>query len=376
MTRDLSGGRAWAHRRRPRQCFLETFRERRYIGARLCVCIAEGRKLMPRIARAVGSPRGRVAAFLTVLLAFFSAAASVGAAEIPSALNVQSFDGKPFSLESLKGRIVVLDFWASWCIPCRSSFPFFNALVEKYGSRGVRVLGLTLEDDTDAVTNSKSAVPNVRDPTGAGEVWRSWRCHDLPDRSRGARRRPLRVAAINRTRSRCGRQTLLTRAHCPRAWGPRPEGTRSSGGSRPGARLSRRSHHEARFNVVRQLFNEHIHASRARPGTADRREETLEQQDGERGRMTRSTRHGWRELPWTPRTRCSRRAMAGHRRRSTRSFSSTRVRRPHAGPQPRRPLNHDLGSEVSSASPSGTTRLLGPSPTGAHPTPDVTSASG
>src|SRR5690349_19831909 len=120
--------------------------------------------------------RGRNVALLLAFLLLASTPPSARAAEIPSDLRIQSFEGKPISLESLKGRIVVLDFWASWCVPCRSSFPFFNSLVQKYGSRGVSVLGLTLEDDTDAVTSFLDAVPAafpiVRDPTGrAGEVF-------------------------------------------------------------------------------------------------------------------------------------------------------------------------------------------------------------
>ncbi len=228
-------------------------------------------ELMPRIARAVWSPRGCVAALLLGLLELFSAPAAVRAGEIPSALNVQSFDGKPFSLESLKGRIVVLDFWASWCVPCRSSFPFFNSLVEKYGSRGVSVLGLTLEDDTDAVTNFLDGVPAmfpiVRDPTGrAGEVFEvvAMPTTFLIDREGRVVARFEGSDKHTHEKLDAAVQTLLDQGALPAGAGVRvPKGLEASGGVKawergyladPIMRLD--------GDVVRQLFNEHIHASK------------------------------------------------------------------------------------------------------------------
>ena len=48
--------------------------------------------------------------------------------------------GKPFSLSSLKGKVVLLDFWASWCKPCRASNPHVKALYEKYRKKGFDVV--------------------------------------------------------------------------------------------------------------------------------------------------------------------------------------------------------------------------------------------
>ena len=48
--------------------------------------------------------------------------------------------GKPFSLSSLKGKVVLLDFWASWCKPCRASNPHVKALYDKYHKKGFDVV--------------------------------------------------------------------------------------------------------------------------------------------------------------------------------------------------------------------------------------------
>jgi thiol-disulfide isomerase/thioredoxin len=60
------------------------------------------------------------------------------------AINLQDLDGKPVSSEKLKGQIIVLDFWATWCGPCIVEIPHYNKIEEKYSSKGVKVVGVTL----------------------------------------------------------------------------------------------------------------------------------------------------------------------------------------------------------------------------------------
>ena len=91
-------------------------------------------------------------------------------------LQIQTLDGRAFSLASAQGKVVVLDFWAPWCIPCRKSFPFFDGLQAKYEAQGLRVLGLTLEERKDAIVAFLDSVPVrftiLRDPSGkAGEAF-------------------------------------------------------------------------------------------------------------------------------------------------------------------------------------------------------------
>ncbi len=59
-------------------------------------------------------------------------------------INLQDFDGKAIPAAQFKGNIVVLDFWATWCVPCIAEIPALNRLQEKYGAKGVRVVGVVL----------------------------------------------------------------------------------------------------------------------------------------------------------------------------------------------------------------------------------------
>jgi cytochrome c biogenesis protein CcmG/thiol:disulfide interchange protein DsbE len=65
------------------------------------------------------------------------------------ALVGRSFAGEAFDLGGLRGKVVVLNFWASWCGPCRSEMPLLDALQRDYRDRGVVVLGLSADDRHD-----------------------------------------------------------------------------------------------------------------------------------------------------------------------------------------------------------------------------------
>jgi len=58
-----------------------------------------------------------------------------------------TLNGSPVdSLQSLKGNVVYVDFWASWCTPCVQSFPFLNQLQQDLGEKGLRVMGVNLDE--------------------------------------------------------------------------------------------------------------------------------------------------------------------------------------------------------------------------------------
>ena len=55
--------------------------------------------------------------------------------------------GKEISLSSLKGKVVLIDFWASWCGPCRRSAPDLKKTYEKYQSKGFEIYGVSVDQD-------------------------------------------------------------------------------------------------------------------------------------------------------------------------------------------------------------------------------------
>ena len=69
----------------------------------------------------------------------------------PANLNftLKDADGKEVNLASLKGKVVLLDFWATWCGPCKIEIPWFVEFQNKYGKDGLQVVGVSV-DDTQA----------------------------------------------------------------------------------------------------------------------------------------------------------------------------------------------------------------------------------
>ncbi len=59
-------------------------------------------------------------------------------------------DGKTLKLSSLKGKVVIVDFWATWCPPCRKGIPDLVELKKKYGSKGFEIVGVSVDTDTKA----------------------------------------------------------------------------------------------------------------------------------------------------------------------------------------------------------------------------------
>jgi thiol-disulfide isomerase/thioredoxin len=59
---------------------------------------------------------------------------------------VTDLSGETVSLSSLRGKVVLLDFWATWCGPCRMEIPSFVQFQKRYGNQGFRVLGIVTQD--------------------------------------------------------------------------------------------------------------------------------------------------------------------------------------------------------------------------------------
>ena len=64
---------------------------------------------------------------------------------------VTDIDGHKLALSDYKGKVVLLDFWATWCTPCRSEIPHFVEMQNKYGPQGFQVIGISMDDDAKPV---------------------------------------------------------------------------------------------------------------------------------------------------------------------------------------------------------------------------------
>ena len=60
-------------------------------------------------------------------------------------------DGGQLQLSSYRGKVVLLDFWATWCVPCREETPHFVELQQKYGGQGLQIIGVSMDDSSDPV---------------------------------------------------------------------------------------------------------------------------------------------------------------------------------------------------------------------------------
>jgi peroxiredoxin len=100
-----------------------------------------------------------LAALVAVLVAAaWPAVASDGSPPAP-AFTLTSRSGKTVSLADLKGQVVMINFWASWCGPCRQEFPALDEMYRKYKPMGFEMVGINVESEKSDAERFLGATP-------------------------------------------------------------------------------------------------------------------------------------------------------------------------------------------------------------------------
>ena len=99
----------------------------------------------------VGKPLFRTAAAVLLFSLALTPAFAVtlkkpGDRKTAPAFELKNAEGQSVKLSDYKGKIVLIDFWATWCLPCKAAIPWMNELASKYKAEGLEVLGISMDD--------------------------------------------------------------------------------------------------------------------------------------------------------------------------------------------------------------------------------------
>jgi thiol-disulfide isomerase/thioredoxin len=116
-----------------------------------------------------------VALFFIVRRHGVPAAASAQQGVAAPDFSLTDLNGRPLALSSYRGKVVLLDFWATWCVPCREEIPHLIDLQNKYGSQGLQIVGVSMDDSPEPVRDFyqhfKMNYPVVMGDARTGELY-------------------------------------------------------------------------------------------------------------------------------------------------------------------------------------------------------------
>jgi thiol-disulfide isomerase/thioredoxin len=100
-----------------------------------------------------------------------------------STYQLTDLDGRPIRLEALRGKVVWLNFWASWCPPCQQETPILRALDERYRDRGLAIVGISVQETTPTDVGAyadRYELDYTIGFDGSGHILRTYRVFALP----------------------------------------------------------------------------------------------------------------------------------------------------------------------------------------------------
>ncbi|ANI99240.1 hypothetical protein A8O14_03460 [Polynucleobacter wuianus] len=122
--------------------------------------------------------------FTSNAIAQWRPASEVGLTKAPT-LQLNNISGKLIDIASYKGKVIVVNFWASWCEPCREEFGELIELQEKYGSKGLVVLAVNLAEMKPRITQflkgnaiAENAIEILMDRNST--IYKSWKARGIP----------------------------------------------------------------------------------------------------------------------------------------------------------------------------------------------------
>ena len=102
--------------------------------------------------------QNRIAALAAALVLALPALAGPEGNPAPS-FTLAARSGQPVSLAQYKGQVVMINFWASWCGPCRQEMPLLESIYKKYNKMGFTMLGVNVEPNSQAANDWLKATP-------------------------------------------------------------------------------------------------------------------------------------------------------------------------------------------------------------------------